>query len=68
MNDLSQVKPADKVDNEEKTIPVLFKWQESVMDHYSGVHLSGSFNDWQRQPMKFCDNEYIESIGLLSFQ
>ena len=38
------------------------------MDHYSGVHLSGSFNDWQRQPMKFCDNEYIESIGSLSFQ
>lgn len=33
------------------------------MDHYSGVYLSGNFNNWQRQPMKFCDNEYIESIG-----
>ncbi|KAL5266599.1 hypothetical protein ACHWQZ_G003841 [Mnemiopsis leidyi] len=62
---IREVKPADKIDNEEKTIPVLFKWQESVMDHYSGVHLSGSFNDWQRQAMKFCDNEYIESIDLL---
>ena len=35
------------------------------MDHYSGVYLSGNFNKWGRLPMKFCDNEYIESVGML---
>jgi len=62
---IREVKPAEKAENEARLIPVLFKWQESVMDHYSGVYLSGSFNNWQRQPMKFCDNEYIESVDLM---
>ena len=61
---MSQVKPVGKgVNVQAQTIPVLFKWQEIVVDHAMGVFLSGTFNNWTRQAMKFCDNEFIESIG-----
>jgi len=61
---IREVKPAERPRDQVPVIPVLFKWQESVMDHYSGVYLSGNFNKWGRLPMKFCDNEYIESVDL----
>ena len=60
---IREVKQADKPGSAPRPIPVLFKWQEAVADHATGVSLSGTFNNWQRQPMKLCDNEYIESLG-----
>ena len=60
------MKPAEKSTVLERKIPVLFKWQDTVLDHYSGVALSGTFNEWDKQPMKYCDNEYVESIGTVT--
>lgn len=62
---IREVKPANV--NEKRSvpkIPVLFKWQETVLDKAKGVFLSGSFNNWDKIPMKLSDNEYLESIEL----